>query len=175
MREYVGEGRVDAALRRLLERHGGGEPPLPVPTDLYRELRAVTPDSLHGLLADLFERNTYWELATEGARAQPTGTGTWRVTLDVQARKVVVDEAGVETEVPMDDWVEVGVFADGAASEPLYLGRHRVRSGQRRLTVTVPGRPARAGVDPRHLLIDTRPGDNVVGVEAAPRSAAPPR
>ena len=28
----------------------------------------------------------------------------------VQARKVVVDSAGVETPMPMDDWVEVGVF-----------------------------------------------------------------
>ena len=31
----------------------------------------------------------------------------------VQARKVVVDSAGVETPMPMDDWVEVGVFVPG--------------------------------------------------------------
>jgi hypothetical protein len=30
-----------------------------------------------------------------------TEAGTWQVTLDVRARKVVVDEAGVETELPM--------------------------------------------------------------------------
>ncbi len=174
VREYVGEERVDAALRRLLEQHGGGEPPLPTSLDLYRELRAVTPDSLHGLLADLFERNTYWELAAGRATAQPTGTGTWRVTLDVRARKVAVDEAGAETEVPMDDWVEVGVFGEGPG-ELLYRGWHRVRGGRQRVTVTVPREPARAGIDPHHLLIDTRPGDNVAGVEVAPRSAAPPR
>ena len=88
LREYVGEEQVDAALRRLLAEHGGGEPPLPTSLDLYRELRAVTPDSLRYLLADLFERNTFWELATEEATAEPTGTGAWRVTLDVRARKV---------------------------------------------------------------------------------------
>jgi hypothetical protein len=46
------------------------------------------------------------------------------VTLDVRARKVLVDEAGVETEVPMDDLVEVGVSAaagDGGPGAPPYL------------------------------------------------------
>ena len=68
----------------------------------------------------------------------------------MRARKVVVDEAGVETEVPMDDWMEVGVFDEG---EP-YLQKHRIRSGKQTITVTVPQKPARAGIDPRHLLSD---------------------
>lgn len=167
LRETVGEERVNTALRRLLEEHGRGEPPLPTSLDLYRELRAVTPNPLRYLLADLFERNTYWELATDEATAEPTGTGTWRVTLDVRARKVAVDSAGVATELPMDDLVEVGVFAateDGGLGEPLHLQPHRVRSGAQRIAVTVPSEPARAGIDPRHLLIDTDGGDNTVGV-----------
>ena len=86
------------------------------------------------------------------------------MTLDVQARKVVVDSAGVETEVPMNDLVEVGVFAaaeDGGLGEPLYLRMHRVRSGEQRITVTVPRKPARAGIDPRSLLIDVKAEDNL--------------
>ena len=78
------------------------------------------------------------------------------MTLDVRARKVVVDEAGVETEVPMDDWMEVGVFDEG---EP-YLQKHRIRSGKQTITVTVPQKPARAGIDPRHLLSDLGETDN---------------
>ena len=92
----------------------------------------------------------------------------------VRARKVVVDEAGVETEVPMDDWIEVGVFGEG---EP-YLQKHRLRSGRQTLTLIVPGpayaegsgavspklreggKPARAGIDPRHLLSDLGEIDN---------------
>jgi ABC-2 type transport system permease protein len=167
LREYVGEARVNAALRRLLAEHGRGEPPLPTSLDLYRELRAATPDSLRPLLRDLFEANTFWALAAEGAAAEPAGGGAWRVTLDVRARKLVVDTVGLETEVPMDDVVEVGVYAagdDGGRGEPLYLRMHRVRSGRQRITVTVPGRPARAGIDPRGLLIDDEPGDNVAEV-----------
>ncbi len=154
---------MDAALRSLLARHGAGTPPLPTSLDLYREMRAVAPDSLHGLLADLFETNTYWELATRQATAERDGTGAWRVTLDVRAGKLVVDTASARTAPPMDDLVEIGVFAagtEGAPGEPLYLRLHRIRSGEQRITVTVPREPATAGIDPRHLLIDVRPGDN---------------
>jgi len=150
LREYVGAERINAALRRLLERHGSGTPPLPTSRDLYRELQAVTPDLLHYLLVDLFEANTFWELATQRVTAEHTDTGDWQVTLDVQTRKVVVDTAGVETEVPMDDLIEVGVFtaAEGEGSgEALYLQMHRVRSGEQRITVMVPSKPARAVID----------------------------
>ena len=164
LREYVGEERVNVALRRLLEKHGSGTPPLPTSLDLYAELQAVTPDSLKPLLADLFEANTFWELAAKRVTAEQDDKGAWQVTLDVRARKVVVDSEGLETEVPMDDLVEVGVFApagDGGLGEPLYLRMHRIRSGEQRITVTVPSKPARGGIDPRNLLIDVEAGDNV--------------
>ena len=110
--EYIGEERVNGALRRLLEKHRPAEAPLATTLDLYRELQAVTPDSLQYLLHDLFEVNTFWELETERVTAEQTEAGTWQVTLDVRARKVVVDSAGVETEVPMNEWVEIGIFDD---------------------------------------------------------------
>ena len=162
--EYIGEERVNEALRRLLEKHGSGTPPLPTSIDLYRELQAVTPDSLQYLLHDLFEVNTFWELETEGATAVQTRGGTWQVTLNVRARKVVVDEAGVETEVPMAEPVQVGVFGptkeDGEAlSEPLSVQMHRIRSGVQTITVTVPHKPHLAGIDPYHLL-DWEEGDD---------------
>jgi hypothetical protein len=170
LREYVGAERVDAALRRLIEKYGSGEPPLPTSLDLYAELQAVTPDSLRYLLADLFEANTFWEFSAKQVMAEQTETGAWQVTLDAQARKVVVDVNGVATEVPMDDIVEVGVFASeesGGLGEPLYLGMRRVRSGEQRIIVTVPRKPARAGIDPRNLLIDVKASDNLQEITSA--------
>lgn len=167
VREYVGAERLNAALRRFFERHGSATPPLPTTLDLYRELQAVTPEELRYLLVDLFEANTYWELATKRVEAERVGTGEWRVTLDLRARKVSVDEEGGETEVPMDDLVEVGVFAatgNGGPGVQPYLRMHRVRSGEQRITLTVPWEPARAGIDPRNLLIDVEPGDNLAEV-----------
>jgi ABC-2 type transport system permease protein len=80
---------------------------------------------------------------------------------------VVVDEARVDTEVPMDDWVEVGVLGDGEPS----VQKHRIRSGKQTITVTVPRKPARAGIDPDHLLIDWEMDDNVEQVEVEAEGA----
>jgi hypothetical protein len=160
MREYIGKDRVDDALRSLLKKHGSGVPPLPTSLDLYRELQAVTPDSYQSLLRDLFEKNTFWDLATEGATAKQTSADAWQVTLDVRARKVVIDEAGIETEAPMDDWIEVGVFGEG---EP-YMEKQRIRSGQS-ITVRVPRKPTRAGIDPENLLIDLDTENNIKDVK----------
>ncbi len=142
----------------------------------------MTPDPLQYLLHDLFEVNTFWELETERVTAEQTDAGAWQVTLDVRARKVVVDESGVETEVPMNDSVEIGIFDDQGLNEPIYLRQHRIGTGRQTLTVTVPrpasangsgavspklregGKPARAGIDPRYLLIDRDTGDNVTAV-----------
>jgi len=86
----------------------------------------------------------------------------------VRARKVVVDETGIETEAPMNDWVEVGVFGAGekgeASGKPLYTQMHRVRSGRQTITVTAPSEPVRAGIDPSYLLIDLE-SDNIKNVK----------
>jgi ABC-2 type transport system permease protein len=158
LRESIGADRLNVALRRFLERFERGAPPLPTSLDLYGELQAISPESSRQLLVDLFERNTFWELSTDRATVAPATSGSWQVTLDVRARKLVVDTDGVETEVAMDELVEIGAFAaDGSAP---YLQTHRVRSGEQRITLTVPAVPARAGIDPRGLLIDTRSDDN---------------
>jgi aminopeptidase N len=170
LREYVGEDRITVALQKLFNRYKSGEPPLAVSTDLFAELKTVTPDSLQGLLSDLFERNTYWELATKKAAATPAGNGQWRVTLDVNARKVVVDTRGTETEAPMNDLIEIGVYGEGGKATrgaQLYRALHRIKLGMQRITIEVAARPVRAGIDPRYLLIDADPSDNMKEVSGA--------
>jgi ABC-2 type transport system permease protein len=169
MSAYIGAERVNGALRRLLEKHRPVAAPLATTLDLYRELQAVTPDSLQYLLHDLFEVNTYWKFKTDRARATPTKTGAWQVTLEVETHKIVVDSAGLKTEVPMEEWVVVGVMApdkSGAQQKPLYLQKHRIRSGKQTIKVTVPTKPARAGIDPYHVLNwEERSEDNMAPVK----------
>ena len=168
LREHIGADQVNSALRRYLEKYRDGKPPFPTSLDLYAELRAVTPDSLQYLLTDLFETITLWDVRTERAVVKPTGAGEYAVTLDVVAKKMRADSVGKETEVPMNDFVEVGVFAPGEGDglgQPLYLKRHRIQSGKQTIRITVPREPARAGIDPWRKLIDRQRDDNVVEVE----------
>jgi hypothetical protein len=188
LREQIGDEAVNTALRRFLEEHRDGGRPYPTALDLVRELRAVTPHSLQYLMTDLFETVTLWDVKTERAVVERTGGGQHEVTLDVVARKVRADSVGHETETPMDDLVEIGVFAPGTGDSlgaPLYLQRHRVRSGRQTIRITVPrpadtegsgavspalregAEPARAGIDPWRKLIERDRADNVVEVKAA--------
>jgi ABC-2 type transport system permease protein len=168
LREYIGEQAVNTALRHYLEKHRAGVPPYPTSLDLYAELQAVTPDSMRPLLHDLLADIVLWNVSATAARAEPTGTGAFRVTLDVTASKVRADSVGNETQVPMNDLVEIGVYAPAADGQdlgaPLYLRRHRIHAGRQTITVIVPRRPARAGIDPLHKLIQREAGDNVVDV-----------
>lgn len=104
-------------------------------------------------------------------KADPPEAGYAVLRRAAGARPHRADGTGDETEVPMNDLVEVGIFApgDGAdgRSEPLYLERHRVRSGRQTITVTVPSEPERAGIDPRRKLIQRDRDDNLVRVEPA--------
>lgn len=162
LRDFVGERDMNAALRRLLSKHGAGKAPLPTSLDLYAELQKVTPAASRTLLADLFERITFWELRTKAAKMEPAPGGAYRVTLDVEAYKVNVDGAGHEKRVPLDDMIAVGVF--DAEEKQLYLQKHRIRSGEQSITVTVPRLPARAGVDPYLRLLDRNLDDNAKDV-----------
>ncbi|EHQ01555.1 hypothetical protein Gilli_0863, partial [Gillisia limnaea DSM 15749] len=145
------------ALRQLLKEKPS-EPPLPTTLDLYRELQAVTPDTLQYLVKDLFAENTFWELKTDVATTKKLETGMWQVTLEVKARKIAVDSMGIETEVPMKDWIEIGVYAprekDKSSGKEIYLKKHRINSGKKRFIINVSEEPNNAGIDPNHLLID---------------------
>jgi len=45
------------------------------------------------------------------ATAHQGPDGKYQVTVETEARKFKADEKGNETEVPVDDWIEVGALA----------------------------------------------------------------
>ncbi|MBD2703401.1 ABC transporter permease [Spirosoma sp. BT702] len=159
--EYIGEARVNGALRTLITKKVSS---LATTLDLYRELQTVTPDSLKPLLHDLFEVNATWSFDTRQATAKQTADDSWQVTFDVEAHKVVTDSAGVDSPKPVNQWVEIGVFAPARPGEqlgkPLYIQKHFIHSGKQKITVTLAQKPARGGIDPYNLL-DWEEGDNI--------------
>jgi hypothetical protein len=156
--EYAGTDRVNHALRTLNEKSNSADAQPVTTLDLYHGLQAETPDSLQSLLHDFFEVNTLWMFEMHKATAIKTTAGKWEVALNFTAKKIVYDSAGVETEMPLTyEWIPVGVYAQrepghDRLSNPLYLEKHRIRSGNQTIKVTVSSQPALAGVDPHHLL-----------------------
>jgi ABC-type transport system involved in multi-copper enzyme maturation permease subunit len=162
LQDAIGEDAVNRALASFVRKWAFKGPPYPLSTDLLAELRAVTPPEYQGLLADLFEKITLYENRAISATSRPLASGHYEVTLKVSARKLYADGNGAQKEAPMDEWVDIGVI--GAGEEPLYLEKHRVRSGESTFTIDVAGKPVKAGIDPVVKLVDRRPEDNTVPV-----------
>ena len=167
LREYIGKEQVRLGLRNFFKKFSSGNG-LPLPKDLYKELQSVTPDSMQYLLNDLFATNTYWEFKTEKAVASQIPSGKWKVTMDVHARKYTVDKKGTQTDVEMNDWIQMGVYGlhgETKADKNLYMQQHRIRSGEQRIEIEVTGKPDFAGIDPNCLLMDLENYNNVTKVE----------
>jgi ABC-2 type transport system permease protein len=86
------------------------------------------------------------------------------VTIEVTAKQFAADGRGKETEEPLDSWFDVAVFAqtDKPLEEvaPLYIEKHRLRSGKQVLTVRTTQRPGIAALDPFHKRIERSAGNN---------------
>ncbi|HKS21484.1 MAG TPA: M1 family aminopeptidase [Thermoanaerobaculia bacterium] len=153
LRERVGVEPVNRALHNLLAKFPAGRAPYPTSLDFYAELRAATPPSLHGLLKDLFEDITFWDLRLVSMDVQQQ-----HVVLHVEAQKLKGDGTGNERAVPMDDLVEIELYDARGAS--LYRASHRIHSGAQTIEITVAASPARAEIDPDRELLDREPKDN---------------
>lgn len=162
LRDYIGEKALNRALARYLRDFAFSGPPYSSSRDLLEYLRRETPPELEYLLEDMFETITLYANRAVSASATPHGDGSWIVSLSVEARKLRADGVGVETEIPMNDWIDIGVFDEDG--NPLLLEKQRVSGPEMQFEFSVGGRPAQAGIDPYHKLIDREPEDNVLNV-----------
>lgn len=178
LKEYMGEKTVNEVLRGFIRDHRYESPPFTTSEALVERFEAAAPDSLKGFVGDLFRKITLYDNRAVEATYQRTEDDRYRVDLTVSARKQQVDSlGGSPKEVPMDDVVEIGVFAreadvDADDQRTLYRRKHRLTGGEQTLTVTVDEEPARAGIDPYTLLIDRATDDNLTDVTRADESTS---
>ncbi|MFN6400559.1 MAG: M1 family aminopeptidase [Planctomycetota bacterium] len=163
--EMIGEQRINAALKQLIEQYAYKGPPYPNAYALIDRLKEQTPEELRYLITDLFEQITLFENKTLDATAEKQADGKYLVRISIQCAKKNADEKGLETVVPMNDYLEIGAFAKPEPGKRYGKSLHRERvqltDGKHELEFVVDELPFQAGVDPRNLLIDTVPADNL--------------
>jgi ABC-type transport system involved in multi-copper enzyme maturation permease subunit len=165
LREEMGEEALNRALRRYLQDKGFQQPPYTTSAELLEYIRAEASPELQSLITDLFQRITFYDNRVVDAKATKRADGRWDVTLSLRAGKIYSDGLGKETPAPMDDQVEVAVFArapgaDEADERVLFLERRRITEAEPTITVTVDEAPYEVGFDPYNKLIDRVPSDN---------------
>jgi ABC-2 type transport system permease protein len=128
-------------------------------------LYAQTPVEFRYLLDDGFNRIVLYDNKALSAVWQKTPDGKYKVTLNVQVRKVQADGNGVETAMPLADYVDIGVFSGTKDEEkPLYMQREKLTQEHQTFTILVDQQPTRAGIDPYNKLINRIADDNVIDV-----------
>ncbi|MGB7987098.1 MAG: M1 family aminopeptidase [Terracidiphilus sp.] len=169
LRERIGEEAINRALRKLLARYAYAQPPYPTSWALVDALREETPPQDQYLLKDLFEDITLFSNRALSATAKKRADGKYDVTVSVETHKYKADAKGVETEVPVDDWIEVGALAAPEKGKRYgkVLARQLVHmtGTQGIYTFVTSELPEKAGVDPLLLLVDRLPDDNLKKVE----------
>jgi hypothetical protein len=169
LKEMIGEDHVNAGLKAFLEKFRYKNPPYPTSMDAVQAFAAQTPDSLKYIIQDLFWDITLFENRTKTATVKDLGNNKWEITIETESRKLKADEYGKETEVPVNDWLDIGAFAkpegDKKYGKTLYRQRVKIDRKDNTFTFTVDEKPYDAGIDPFKLLLDREPGDNVKKVE----------
>lgn len=165
LKEMIGEDKVNAALRSLIDKYAYAGPPYPTSVDLIDALREQTPEKYHYLLIDLFEKITLFENRTLTTTYEKLPDGKFKIDLEVECKKYQADEKGEQTEVAINDWVEIGAFAkpegDSEYGKTLYRERVKIEKEKSNFSFVVDELPAKAGVDPFSLLVDRSPDDNM--------------
>ncbi|MDQ3535924.1 MAG: hypothetical protein M3421_09905 [Bacteroidota bacterium] len=173
LRDLIGEAPMDSALRNFAQEFAmKTKPPFAGSPDLYRHLKAHTPDSLLYYLDDTWNRITLYDNKIEEAESEKLADGSYQVTLKLNSQKLYADSAGMESPASYKgDYIDIGIFAAESKDEkgrrktnPLYLQKHKLKAGETTLTIKVNGEPVEAGIDPMNKLIDRIPDDNVTKV-----------
>jgi ABC-2 type transport system permease protein len=181
--DYIGEDKLNLALHNFLMQYryanasnqvdadsnvqagGALDNPWPDTRMLVDAIRAQTPPELQYLVDDGFNRIVLYDNKAISATSQKTPDGKYKVTLEVQARKVQADGNGAETPVPLADYIEIGVFSGKKDEEkPLYLKKEKITQEHNTYEIVVDQEPTLAGIDPLNKLIDRNGDDNMIPV-----------
>ncbi len=169
--DYIGEDKVNLALHNFLMKYryananDSQSGAYPDTRQLVEALRAQTPAELQYYITDAFENIVLYDNKAVTASVTPTADHKYKVTLHVQVRKLQSDGSGVETAMPLHEWIDIGVFSGKKDEEkPLYLKKAWLTQPAQTFEIIVDQPPTRAGIDPLNKLIDRDADDNMIDV-----------
>jgi ABC-2 type transport system permease protein len=134
-------------------------------------LRAEAGPENDQLITDLFEKITLLDVKATDAKAVKRADGKYDVSFEVTAKKFYADGKGKETEAPLDEPFDIGVFSAEpgrkgyTASSVMYFERKQIKTGKQTVNVVVDQLPKFVGVDPYNKRIDRNSEDNITRVE----------
>jgi aminopeptidase N len=169
LQDRLGEDRVNAMLAGLLDRYRFKSQPYASSKDLVEGFYSLARNQEErDLVRDLLQEITVYDLKADEAEVRELDNGQFETTFTVAAAKFYADGQGVETEAPLSDQIEIGIFTERpgegefASENVLLMERRAIRSGEQKIRVVTERRPAYVGIDPYNKYVDRNSDDNVV-------------
>jgi aminopeptidase N len=165
--DQLGEDTVNRAMRRLIKDYAFRPAPYPDTRDFIRYLREEAGPGHDQVITDTLERITLYDVNVHAVHAAPRPDGKYDVTMDVEAHKFYADGFGKETEAPLAENFDVGLFAKEpgkkgfSKADVLTFMRMPVHAGRQTITLVSAVKPGFGGVDPYNKRI-TRNSDTVL-------------
>ncbi len=172
LQDYLGEDALNAALRSYIQKVQFQEAPYTTTKEFLTFIEEVTPDSLLYVIDDLFRDITIYENKISEATYTEIDSNRYQVTIKIEAKKLKADGFGNEAEVPVNDYVDIGIFGRERVERRweetvLYFKKHKITSADQELVIYVDKEPRNCGIDPYYKLIDKKPDDNTARVKLA--------
>jgi len=169
LKDYVGEKPLNEALARYVADVKFQGPPYTTSRDFLTYIGETVPEDQRAILDDLFREITLYENRAHEATWELRGDGKYVVRLEVESRKYRADGQGEESEVSIDDWIDVGVFGEPGDGDPpegkvLVLEKRHFVDAEGVIELVVDEEPRRAGIDPFNKLVDRNPENNLTAV-----------
>ena len=165
LQDYIGEDKVNLAMKNFLEEYRYKKPPYPTSLDFIRHLEPQVPDSLQYLITDWFKEITLYDNRLKEAKYKKLDNGKYELTLEIESTKIKSDSLGNETKTAINDWIDVGAFADSDEEKLIFEKRVKVNKPKMTFVFEIDSLPSKLAIDPRHILIDRVYDDNIKLVE----------
>lgn len=166
LQDFIGEDKVNSAMKSFLEEFRYKEPPYPTSLDFMKHLEPQVPDSLKYFITDWFKEITLYDFRMKEAKYEELENGKFEVSLNIEAYKIKADTIGNETKVPVNEWVDLGFFADDDEKDLMFQKRVLINQNEAEFTFQLDSLPAKAAIDPRMIYIDRVYKDNIKSVSA---------
>jgi ABC-2 type transport system permease protein len=174
LKDYIGEDSVNSALKRYIKKVGFQSAPYTTAKEFVANMKLSVPDSMQYVVKDLFEDITIYENYVKDLKSVKQADGKYKVTLTVGSAKFKADSLGKSKAVPVNDWMDIGIFAQQEvngkkADKELLFKKIKMDKPVKTFEFIIDKEPVSAGLDPYNKLIDRIPDNNRCKFGETPR------
>jgi len=161
--DLLGEERLNKRLKSFLTAFKSEQSAYPTTLDLMKYIKQGASYYESSVINDLFAEIYLYDIAIADTTIERGENGGYQVNVRINAQKQQADVLGEDKNINLDEQFDIALFNiadDGLQRDPIYLGKHRIRSGENIIRINSPTKPNFIRIDPFVHFIDRDITDN---------------